>query len=110
MHQCFKLSELPRLNVPGNLFDVRFISTNNISVAFNEVAAGAEVPLHQHPHETIDFLQEGEMEITIGADTILMTAGTVVKVPSNVPHSARIIKASKVINIFYPVREDFIAQ
>jgi quercetin dioxygenase-like cupin family protein len=107
MHQCFKLSELPRLDIRGDMFDVRFISTDNISVAFNEVAAGAEVPLHQHVHETIDILQEGEMEMTIGNDTIRMTAGTVVKVPSNVPHSAKILKASKVINIFYPVREDF---
>ena len=107
MHQCFKLSELPRLDVLSNLFDVRFISTDNISVAFNEVAAGAEVPLHRHIHETIDILQEGEMEMTIGNDTVRMTAGTVVTVPSNVPHSARILKASKVINIFYPAREDF---
>jgi quercetin dioxygenase-like cupin family protein len=107
MHQCFKVSELPKLDIRGDLFDVRFISTDNISIAFNEVAAGAEVPLHQHVHETIDILQEGEMEMTIGDDTVFMTAGTVVKVPSNVPHSARIIKPSKVINIFYPVRDDF---
>lgn len=58
----FYYTQLPKLSIPGDLFDVRFISTANITVAFNVLKAGAEVPAHEHVHETIDYIQEGEPE------------------------------------------------
>lgn len=103
----FYHTQLPKLAVPNDLFDVRFISTANITVAFNELKAGAEVPVHEHVHETIDCIQEGELEMNIGNETVRMFAGMVALVPSHVLHSARAITNCKVINIFYPVREDF---
>lgn len=103
----FYYTQLPSLAVPNNLFDVRFISTANITVAFNTLKAGAEVPEHEHIHETIDYIQEGELEMSIGNETIRMYAGMVARVPSNIAHSARAVTNCKVINIFYPVREDF---
>lgn len=106
----FYYSQLPELPVPGDLFDVRFISTANITVAFNTLKAGAEVPLHDHVHETIDYIQEGELEMSIGNETVRMYAGMVARVPSNIAHSARAITNCRVINIFYPVREDFTAR
>jgi quercetin dioxygenase-like cupin family protein len=103
----FEQSTLPALSVPSDLFDVRFISTDNITVAFNSLKAGAEVPMHEHVHETIDHIQSGMLEMTIGDETIIMHAGMVARVPSNIPHSARALTDCKVVNIFYPVREDF---
>ena len=103
----FYYTQLSKLPVPGDLFDVRFISTENITVAFNTLKAGAEVPVHEHIHETIDYVLEGELEMSIGNETIRMYAGMVARVPSHIVHSARAITNCKVINIFYPVREDF---
>jgi quercetin dioxygenase-like cupin family protein len=103
----FEQSALPALPVPNDMFDVRFISTENITVAFNILKAGAEVPLHEHLHETIDHIQEGVLEMRVGNETVFLKAGMVAKVPSHVPHSARAITDCRVINIFYPVREDF---
>lgn len=103
----FEYNTLPVLPVQNDLFDVRFVSTNNITVAFNILKKGAAVPLHEHIHETIDYIQEGELEMTIAGETVLMQAGMVARVPGNVPHSARAISDCRVINIFYPVREDF---
>ncbi len=107
MKQVFQISELPRLEVPNDLFDVGYIHTDNITVAFNELKAGAEVPEHEHVHETIDFVQEGTLEMIIAGETHVMNAGTVARVASHVRHSARAITPCKVINIFYPKREDF---
>lgn len=107
MKHFFQLSELPKLDVPNNLFNVRFIHADNITVAFNELKAGAEVPVHTHVHETIDYIQEGTIQMTIGNETIEMRAGSVARVPSNMPHSAIAVTDCKVINIFYPARRDF---
>jgi quercetin dioxygenase-like cupin family protein len=103
----FYHNQLPRLAVANDLFDVRFISTDNITVAFNTLKTGAEVPPHQHMHETIDYILEGDIEMSIGDEKIRMFEGMVARIPSNVVHSAKAITNCKVINIFYPAREDF---
>lgn len=103
----FTLAELPKLNVPGDLFDVRFISTGNFSVAFNKLKKGAEVPMHTHEHETIDYVIDGTLELIIDGEISVMSAGSVAHVASNVPHAATALTDCSVINIFYPVREDF---
>jgi quercetin dioxygenase-like cupin family protein len=107
MKVFFQLSELPKLVVPDKRFNVHFINTDNITVAFNELKAGAEVPLHTHVHETIDYIQEGTLQMTIGEERVEMPAGAVARVPSNIPHSAKAVTDCKVINIFYPARQDF---
>ena len=107
MKNVFHLSELPTLDVPNDLFDVGFIHTDNITVAFNDLKAGAIVPEHEHVHETIDFVMEGTLEMVIAGEVHVMNAGTVARVPSNVRHGARAITPCRVINIFYPKREDF---
>lgn len=107
MKHFFQRSELSKLAVPDDRFDVRFIHTDNMTVAFNKLKAGAEVPVHTHVHETIDFVQEGTLQMTIGEETVEMGAGAVARVPSNIPHSAKAITGCKVINVFYPAREDF---
>lgn len=108
MEQCFfYYSQLPKLAIANDLFDTRFISTENITVAFNTMKAGAEVPVHKHVHETIDFIQEGELEMCIGEQSLRLFPGMVVRVPSNTSHSARAATNCKVVNVFYPVRGDF---
>lgn len=105
--QVFIVADLPRLKVPGDLFDVRFLHTRNISVAFNKLKKGAEVPMHMHEHETIDFLIEGKLELIIDGEPTIMTSGSVARVDSNVPHAATALTDCVVVNIFYPVRDDF---
>ena len=103
----YSYADLPKLQVPGDLFDVRFIHTQNISVAFNKLKKGAEVPMHTHAHETIDYVIDGKLEIVIGGELSIMTAGSVAHVESHVPHAATALTDCTVINIFYPVRDDF---
>ncbi|HRX94947.1 MAG TPA: cupin domain-containing protein [Chitinophagaceae bacterium] len=50
---------------------------------------------------------EGELKMTIGRKTNVLTAGTVHVIPSNVPHSAIALTDCRVIDVFNPVREDY---
>jgi quercetin dioxygenase-like cupin family protein len=70
---------------------------------------GAILPEHQHLHEQWMHLLTGEIEFTIGGETKMLTDGMIAYIPCNIPHSARAITECKVIDCFYPVREDFVA-
>ena len=94
-----------RALVPG--FRARFAHGEQITVGQVRIEAGAALPQHAHPHEQISTLVKGQFEFTLGGETMLLKAGSVVVIPPNVPHSARALTECLVIDAFHPVREDY---
>lgn len=91
--------------LPG--FTGRFVHGANSTLSFVEIKKGSRLPQHQHPHEQITHIVEGELEMEIGGETFLFTAGTVHVIPSNVPHSANALTDCRVIDAFAPARDDY---
>ncbi len=79
----------------------------NMTLGWVEIKAGSNLPLHQHPHEQITYILEGQLDMTIGGEYCPLTAGMYYVIPSNVPHGAVAITDCKVIDVFNPVREDY---
>jgi quercetin dioxygenase-like cupin family protein len=77
-----------------------------MTLAYWDVDPGAPAPEHSHPHEQILSLIEGEFELTVGGETETLTAGAVVVIPPDVPHSGRAVTACTIVDAFHPVRED----
>lgn len=71
------------------------------------IAKGSILPLHHHVHEQITYIIEGELEMTIGNETMVLSPGSYYVIPSNVPHSAIAHSDCKVIDVFSPVREEY---
>ena len=72
------------------------------------IESGAEVPLHDHPHEQAGMLLEGVMEMTIGDETRELSPGASYVIPGGVMHSARAIGGKVVVlDIFSPPREEY---
>ena len=73
-----------------------------------EIDAGAEVPLHTHPHEQGGIVVEGEMEMSIGGEVRKLKPGDMYIIPGDVEHSAKGgADAVKVLDVFSPVRTEF---
>lgn len=85
----------------------RLIHTDRVSHSWVEVDAGAAFPEHQHPHEQIVSVLEGELELIVGGTVHRLKPGTVFVIPPEVPHSGRGVTACKVLDAFAPVREDY---
>lgn len=65
-------------------------------------------PTHDHPEEQFGLVLEGEMELTIGAETRLLRKGDLYAIPPHVPHSGRTLdQACLVLDIFSPPRAGF---
>ena len=90
---------------PG--FFGKFIHGDKGTVTFWEIKKGSVLETHQHVHEQITYVQEGELEMIIGGKKYLFTAGMTHVITSDTPHSAIAKTDVKVIDFFSPAREDY---
>ncbi len=101
----YRLDELPARK-RGEGIQLRTIHGEKMTIAYWQFDPDTDLPEHSHPHEQIAMLQEGRFELTVDGEPRELELGEVVVVPPNVSHSGRSITASKVIDVFSPVRED----
>lgn len=100
------LNDLPEKElIPG--YDVRFVHTDNMSFAYWTVKASSPLPEHSHPHEQVTHVIQGQFELAIDGKTRALGENDVAVIPSNALHSGRAITDCKIIDAFYPVREDY---
>jgi quercetin dioxygenase-like cupin family protein len=72
-------------------------------------AAGTVTAVHSHVHEQITLVEQGRVEFTIDGKTRLASKGDVLFFPSEMRHGATMLEEEVVlIDIFSPVREDFL--
>lgn len=73
-----------------------------------EFETGGVGTLHQHPHVQITNVESGAFEVEIGGEKRILKAGDAFYVPSEVLHGAVCLEAGVLIDIFSPMREDFL--
>ncbi len=73
-----------------------------------KLAKGAILPRHKHPHEQTGYLVSGRIDLTIGDATHHVEAGDSWCIPGSVDHNAVAHEDSVAIEVFSPVREDYI--
>jgi quercetin dioxygenase-like cupin family protein len=89
---------------PG--FTARLVHTPLVTQSFVTCTAGAAFPEHQHPHEQTVIVLEGELQLVVAGTPHRLTPGTVFVIPGNVPHAGTALVATRVLDVFSPVRED----
>ncbi len=91
--------------LPG--FHVRFVHSDNMTLAYWNIEDGASLPEHTHPHEQVVNVIEGKLELVVDGEPHHLTPGKVFVLPSNVPHGGKALTPCKVIDVFHPVREEY---
>jgi quercetin dioxygenase-like cupin family protein len=76
-----------------------------VKVAFEAGGIGA---MHSHPHTQASYVASGKFDITIDGKTKTLKGGDVYFVPSDLVHGAVCLEAGELIDIFHPLREDFL--
>ena len=71
---------------------------------------GSQLPFHAHPQEQTGYLIAGRIRLTIGEETFEVEPGDSWSVPGNVLHRAEILADTVAIEVFSPVREDYLPQ
>ena len=88
----------------------RFVHGETMTLSFVDIKKGSVLQVHSHPHEQITYILEGELEMVIGGEKMLLTTGMIHVIPGNVPHGAYARTDVKVLDAFHPVRQDYVVQ
>jgi quercetin dioxygenase-like cupin family protein len=68
---------------------------------------GSVVPTHKHIHEQISFVLKGRVKFTVGGEELLARKGDIIVIPPNVEHSAVTMTDSIGLDVFTPLRDDW---
>ena len=72
------------------------------------LSQGADLPAHQHPHEQTGYLVSGRIDLTIDGTVHAVRPGDSWCIPGGVTHSAKIHEDAVAVEVFAPVREDYL--
>jgi quercetin dioxygenase-like cupin family protein len=76
-----------------------------VKVAFDKGGVGT---LHHHYHTQMSYVESGAFEITIAGEKQTLRQGDVYHIPPNVEHGAVCLEDGVLVDVFTPMREDFI--
>ncbi len=86
----------------------KFIHGDKIMLAEIRLKKGAVVPEHTHESEQISWIIEGELLFELEGEKIAVGEGEVLVIPSGVPHKATALQDTLDIDLFSPIRRDWI--
>ena len=72
------------------------------------LAKGAEIPPHAHPHEQTGIIISGKLRFNIGEERFEAETGDRWCIPGGIEHAVEILENSVVVEVFSPVREDYL--
>jgi quercetin dioxygenase-like cupin family protein len=102
--------DLPLEKLKGTITR-RLVTSDRMMLAHVYFKTGDEVPRHSHENEQITYILEGALCFWLGANEdrqVVVRAGEVLVIPSNLPHRARALEDTLDMDIFCPPREDWL--
>jgi quercetin dioxygenase-like cupin family protein len=86
----------------------QLLHTETMTFARIHLRAGAVVPTHAHANEQVATVLAGRLRFVVGDDEQIVAAGESMFVPGDVPHMVEALEDSVVLDVFSPVREDWV--
>ena len=106
----YRWDAMPKERVT-DMIDRRLVTGSRIMLAHVYIAKGGIVPRHSHDNEQITYILEGALRFWIGDDgaqEVVVRAGEVLHIPSNVPHKAEALEDTLDVDVFSPPRQDWL--
>lgn len=86
----------------------KIVTGVNEMVAQVYLKKDALVPEHHHVSEQISYIVQGSLKFWVGGEELILRAGQLLVIPSNVPHKALALEDTLDIDIFSPIRQDWL--
>ena len=106
----FHGDKTPKETVGEGIARQLFGYNDSILMARVEFAPGAVGAVHAHPHSQVTYVESGEFEVFIDGEKQRLGAGDSFFVDPNLDHGALCLKAGVLLDVFSPVRDDFLGE
>ena len=94
----------------SDLISRKIITGEKAMVAQVFLKKDAVVPEHHHESEQITYIMEGALKFQLEDKEVVVRAGEVLLIPSNVPHRAVALEDTLDVDIFSPIRHDWLTK
>ena len=105
----YRWEDMPKEELKPDLHR-RLVSTERMMLAHVYLDRGCIVPQHSHENEQLTYILDGALRFWIGEqmDEVIVAAGEVLVIPSNVLHKAEALEDTLDVDIFSPPRQDWL--
>jgi len=106
----YRWEDMPKERL-SDLLERRLITGDRMMLAHVYLKKGCIVPKHFHENEQLTYILEGALRFRIGEDgekEVVVRAGEVLHIPSNVKHQAEALEDTLDVDIFSPPRQDWL--
>jgi quercetin dioxygenase-like cupin family protein len=104
----FDHSNVKTAQLAGGIVRKVLAYSDTVMTTYWEVPLEASIPMHAHPHEQMSIVISGKAEYTVGDKVYPMNPGDSIVMPPNVPHCVKVLEPLVAIDVFSPIREDFL--
>lgn len=98
------------LEVMSDLISRKIISGEKAMIAQIFIKKGGVVPEHHHESEQVSYVLEGALRFELEGREVVVRAGEVLRIPSHVPHRAVALEDTFDLDVFSPIRQDWLAK
>jgi quercetin dioxygenase-like cupin family protein len=98
------------LETMSDVISRKVISGEKAMVAQVFLKKDAVVPEHHHESEQLTYIMEGALKFELEGQEVVVRKGEVLHIPSNVPHRAVALEDTLDLDIFSPIRKDWLTK
>lgn len=101
-------SKIPWEDLGGGVRRKMMGYDRNLMMTYVDFRKGAVGALHKHHHTQVTYIEKGSFEVQIGKEKQVLRSGDCYFIPSNIEHGVVALEDSTLVDIFTPMREDFV--
>ena len=91
------------------MYSQKIVSGARQMLAQTYLKQGAQVPMHAHESEQMTYVLQGSLRVLVGGEEVIVREGEVLHIPSGMPHQAEALEDTFELDVFSPVRQDWLA-
>jgi len=108
-HRFFTWDSIP-LEQMSDVISRKLVTGEKAMVAQVFIQKGGVVPEHQHESEQITYILDGALKFELEGREVVVRKGQVLHIPSNVPHRAVALEDTLDLDVFSPIRKDWLVK
>jgi quercetin dioxygenase-like cupin family protein len=85
------------------------LHTDTMTIARLYLKKGAVVPRHSHPNEQVSTVEAGRLRFLFDDGEAVVQTGESMQIPGGVPHAVEALEDAIALDLFSPVRADWLS-